>query len=302
MGFGYERLKEINPRLIYAQQSGMGYHGTHSDIRTYGPVAAGFAGLSEMSGLPSPYPPAGIGYSYLDWFGAYNIVNAILAALHRRTVTGEGCWLDLSQTEIGLYLTGTATLDWSANGRRWSRFGNRSPYKSAAPHGAYRAAGDDRWVAIACFTEDDWHALTTVLQHPEWKDDPRFADVTSRCEHADELDAIVDEVTRDWEPYELMDSLQGAGVPAGVCQDARDRCEIDPQLAHLEWLVDLPQTEIGTWPAKDLPVRMSRSNSRVGGPAGRHGPNYGEDNEDVYGGLLGLSQNEIAELSKAGVI
>jgi crotonobetainyl-CoA:carnitine CoA-transferase CaiB-like acyl-CoA transferase len=91
LGFGYARLREWNPGIIYVQQSGMGQIGRYGRMRSYGPIAAAFAGTSEMSGLPEPYPPAGIGYSYLDWFGAYNLANGILAALYRKQATGEGC-------------------------------------------------------------------------------------------------------------------------------------------------------------------------------------------------------------------
>ena len=85
-----------------------------------------------MSGLPEPYPPAGIGFSYLDWFGAYQLATAMMAGLYRQRMTGEGCWIDSSQVESGIYLTGPTVLDYTANGRRWSRSGNRSPHRPAA--------------------------------------------------------------------------------------------------------------------------------------------------------------------------
>ena len=85
--------------------------------------------------------PAGWGYSYLDWMGAYSFALAMLSALFHRERTGEGQWIDASQTEVGLFINGTAILDWSANGRIWTRYGNRSPYKPAAPHGVYPCAG-----------------------------------------------------------------------------------------------------------------------------------------------------------------
>ena len=302
MGFGYDRLKEINPRIIYAQQSGMGQHGTFGGMRSYGPVAQGFSGLSEMSGFPDPYPPAGIGYSFLDWFGAYNLANAMMAALYRQRVTGKGCWLDSSQVESGLYLLGSSILEHSANGRHWQRLGNRSPYKLAAPHGAYRTAGDDRWLAIACFAEEEWRGLVEELGSPSWAQADRFATLEGRLAHQDELDRQIDEATRALDGLDLMDRLQKRGVPAGVCQTAQDRYENDPQLRHLEWLVELPQTEIGSWPVKEFPVKLNATPAYMGGMVGRHGPNYGEDNEYVFGEILGLSQREIRDLADAGVI
>jgi crotonobetainyl-CoA:carnitine CoA-transferase CaiB-like acyl-CoA transferase len=302
MGFGYTRLKEINPRLVYVQQSGMGQIGSYGQMRSYGPVAQAFSGISEMSGLPEPFPPAGIGYSFLDWCGAYNLANAILAGLYRQRMTGKGCWIDSSQVEAGTYMTGTAILDFSANGRNWTRYGNRSPYKPAAPHGAFRAKGTDRWVAIACFSESDWQGLTRVLGHPSWAKDARFATLSDRQAHQQELESLIGTATVNFDPYVLQDALQSAGVPAGVCQTAEDRVDLDPQLKSAGWLIELPQSEIGVWPAKDFPVSMSETPSHIGGPLRRHGPNYAEDNEYVYGEWLGFTTSQIRELETEDVI
>ena len=232
-GLGYDALRAIKPDIIYVQQSGMGAQGTYGRFRTVGPVANSFAGLSEMSGLPEPAMPAGWGYSYLDWMGAYSFALAMLTGLYHRDRTGEGQWIDASQTEVGLFINGTTLLDWSANDRIWSRIGNRSPYKPAAPHGAYPCAGDDRWIAIACFDDAEWRALAEVARHPEWLADARFANLAGRLAHQDALDAAVGEWTRTGDAYAMMHALQKAGVPAGVCQTAEDRCDHDPQLAEL---------------------------------------------------------------------
>ena len=238
MGFGYEHLREINPAIIYVQQSGMGQRGTYGPLRSYGPVAAAFSGLSDMSGLPDPYPPAGIGYAYLDWMGAYNMALAIGAALYRQRRTGKGCWIDSSQVETGIYLEGTSVLDYGVNGRPWQRYGNASPYKPAAPHGIYRVAGDDRWIALGCFSEAEWRSLVTVLGDPDWAALPVFATLSGRMAHQAQLDHHVEATTRGFDGWDLMNRLQASGVPAGVCQTAEDRYERDPQLAHLDWLVE----------------------------------------------------------------
>jgi crotonobetainyl-CoA:carnitine CoA-transferase CaiB-like acyl-CoA transferase len=301
MGFGWKRLQEINPRICYVQQSGMGQIGTYGRLRSFGPSAAAFSGLSEMSGLPAPWPPAGIGYSYLDWFGAYQMATAMIAALFRQRRTGQGCWIDSSQVECGLFLTGTAILDASANGRSWQRYGNRSPWKQAAPHGAYRTAGTDRWIAIAAFTEGEWHALARLLEHPEWTCDERFATLALRMANQSALDRLVNDATAQWDGYQLMDALQAAGVPAGVCQTAQDRYERDPQLAHLDWLVELDQSEIGRWPVREVPGKLSETPSFIGGPLARSGPSYGEDNRYVLEQILKLPADEIERLEAAGV-
>jgi crotonobetainyl-CoA:carnitine CoA-transferase CaiB-like acyl-CoA transferase len=301
-GLGYEAMRAIKPDIIYVQQSGMGAQGTYGRFRTVGPVANSFSGLSEMSGLPEPAMPAGWGYSYLDWMGAYSFALAMLTALFHRERTGEGQWVDASQAEVGLLISGTTILDWSANGRIWSRYGNRSPFKPAAPHGAYPSAGVDRWLAIACFTDAEWRALTEVAGHPEWASDARFKDLAGRLRHPDALDALVSGWTRSRDGYEAMLALQRAGVPAGVCQTAGDRCDRDPQLAALEWLTEVTGTRIGRWPIAEVPVKMSESPAYIGGRLDRGAPCYGEDNAYVYGELLGMSATEITTLADEGVI
>ncbi len=301
-GLGYDKLKEIKPDIIYVQQSGMGAQGTYGRFRTVGPIANSFAGLSEMSGLPEPAMPAGWGYSYLDWMGAYSFALAMLTGLYHRERTGEGQWIDASQTEVGLFIASTATLDWSANGRIWQRTGNRSPLKPAAPHGAYPCAGDDRWLAIACFTDAEWTALAEVARRPEWTRDPRFATLAGRLANLDALDAALAEWTRGHDARQLMLDLQKARVPAGVCQTTEDRCDHDPQLAHLEWLTEVTGTRIGRWPVAEVPVKLSASPAYAGGRIDRGAPCYGEDNEYVYGELLGMTTREIDELTKEGVI
>src|SRR6185312_13079951 len=166
--------------IIYIQQSGMGAYGAYGRFRTVGPVAAAFTGASEMSGLPEPAMPAGWGYSYLDWIGAYSFASAILGALYHREKTGEGQWIDASQCESGLFLNAVAMLDWQVNHRSFRRSGNRPPWQMLAPHGAYRCEGDDRWIAIVCQNDDDWRRLVKVSGKAEWLADPRFATLAGR--------------------------------------------------------------------------------------------------------------------------
>jgi crotonobetainyl-CoA:carnitine CoA-transferase CaiB-like acyl-CoA transferase len=184
----------------------------------------------------------------------------------------------------------------------WSRYGNRSPYKPAAPHGVYRCAGEDRWLTIACFTDAEWSALTKVAGHPEWASDARFKDLAARLRHQDALDALVGQWTASQDAPQAMLTLQSAGVPAGVCQTAQDRCDHDPQLAALSWLTEVTGTKIGRWPLAEVPIKFSESPAHIGGRIDRGAPGYGEDNEYVYGELLGMSTAETKQMAEDGVI
>jgi crotonobetainyl-CoA:carnitine CoA-transferase CaiB-like acyl-CoA transferase len=298
LGLGFDVMKSIRPDIIYIQQSGMGAHGTYGRMRTVGPVAAAFGGQAEMSGLPEPAMPVSWGYSYLDWMGAYGYALALLGAIYHREKTGEGQWIDASQCESGLFLTGAAVLDWSANDREWRRYGNRSPYMPAAPHGAYRCLGKDRWVAIACFTEAHWEVVAKLAGIGE----TRFATLADRLMHQDALDAAVGAWTATKTAEDMMMTLQKAGVPAGVCQNSEDRCDKDPQLRHLKWLTEVTGTKIGTWPIYELPMKFSRTPAYIGGAINRGAPGYGEDNEWLLTTMLGMTKSDVERLAEEGVI
>jgi crotonobetainyl-CoA:carnitine CoA-transferase CaiB-like acyl-CoA transferase len=222
--------------------------------------------------------------------------------LYHRDRTGQGQWIDASQCESGMFLTGTTVLDWSANGRAWRRYGNRSPYMPAAPHGAYRCAGADRWIAIACFTDAEWHALAHVAGQSAWLEDRRFATLADRQAHQDDLDALIEGWTRTQDAATCMLALQKAGVAAGVCQNAEDRCDRDPQLKHLKWLTEVTGSKIGTWPVYELPMKFSRTPAYIGGPIDRGAPCYGEDNLWLLTELLGKSPSDVERLAEEGVI
>jgi crotonobetainyl-CoA:carnitine CoA-transferase CaiB-like acyl-CoA transferase len=298
-GLGWDELQRIKPDIIYAQQSGMGTAGTYGRLRAVGPIAGALSGISELSGLPDPAMPAGWGYSYLDWIGAYSFSTAMLAALHYRERTGKGQWIDASQTESGIYIAGGAILEWSATGKAWERTGNHAPQNSAAPHAIYRTAGDDRWIAIACTTEDEWQALARLIDQP-WTAD--VGTLTERLEHQALLDRSIEAWTRTQDGYQLMELLQRNGIAAGVCQTAADRVDHDPQLAHLNWLTEVEGTKIGRWPVAEFPVKLQRTPAHIGGSVNRGAPCYGEDNEWVLGELLDLTKAEIARLAEQDII
>ena len=202
-----------------------------------------------------------------------------------------------------MFLTGTTILDWSANERELRRYGNRSPYKPAAPHGAYRCAGQgsldrDRLLHRCGVARagagrpgrgrGSTIAASTTLEH--------------RLLHQDALDALVEAWTRTQDRYDCMMKLQRAGVPAGVCQNAEDRFDHDPQLRHLKWLTEVTGTKIGTWPIYEMPMKFSETPAYIGGPINRGAPCYGEDNMWVLTELLGRTRSEVERLAEEGVI
>ncbi len=301
-GLGYEDLRKTNPRIIYMQTTGLGKAGVYRDYVSYGPTAQALSGLTFLSGLPEPRPPAGWGYSYLDHSPGYFGAIMLMAAIRRQRLEGSGCYIDMSQSETGLMLSGTSTLEHQLTGKPTARCGNRMPYRDWSPHGAYRCSGEDHWIAISIQSDDQWRALVEEMDKPAWALDARFATAASREQHEDDLDAKLTAYTIGCDRYQLMNRLQARGIPAGVVQKAPDRFDRDPQLKARGYFVDLPQSDIGTWPVEGFPAKLSRSPADVGGLTHRAAPKLGEDNELVFGELVGLSMAEIATLREEGVI
>jgi crotonobetainyl-CoA:carnitine CoA-transferase CaiB-like acyl-CoA transferase len=301
-GLGYQELRQINPELIYLQITGMGKSGTYDAYRSVGPTAQALSGLTHMSGLSEPMPPAGWGYSYLDHSTGYYGAMFVLAAMMKRRRTGRGCYIDLSQTETGLMLSGTAVLEAQATARATERYGNRMPFAQWAPHGAFRCRGTDEWLTIAIQNDEQWTQLVAEMGSPQWAQASRLAHASGRKAHEDELERRLAEFTQGEDRYELMHRLQRRGIPVGAVQNAADRCERDAQLKQRGYFIALPQSEIGTWPIEGFPAKFQNTSINVGGPPGRAAPLIGEDNDYVYRQLLGLTPEELAALKEDWVI
>lgn len=247
-------------------------------------------------------PPAGWGYSYLDHSTGYYGAILVLAALFRLKRTGLGCYLDISQTEAGIMLSGTATLEAQLTSKPTTRYGNRMHSADWVPHGAYPCRGTDEWIAIAIQNDDQWQALISVLGSPAWAHAARFVNASGRKANEDELDRLLADVSRKEDRYDLMDRLQRCKVPACAIQKSSDRAERDLQLKHRGYFVPLPHSEIGSWPIEGFPAKFSNMPADVGGLPGRGAPLMGEDNDYVYREILGLTSEKIAALREDWII
>lgn len=303
-GFPYEEMRRIRPDIVYVSMAGFGHTGPYRDYKTFGPIVQAVSGLTLQSGYED-MEPAGWGFSYMDHTGGYYGAIAMLQALLHRRRTGQGQHVDLSQVEAATTLTGPAVLDYTVNGRPSSRIGNASGEPVMSPHGVYRCApdedprvGDDAWVAVAIETEAQWQALCGVIEVAALAADPALASVDGRLQHCDAIDAAIESWTRQRTPWEAMDALQAAGVPAGAVQRTRDLVERDPQLQHRNMHPEITHPLLGTFKVDGVPVRFSRTSAGVRRP----GPLLGEANDEVYGGLLGLREAAIAALTEAQVL
>jgi crotonobetainyl-CoA:carnitine CoA-transferase CaiB-like acyl-CoA transferase len=300
-GLTYERLTELRPDVIYARMSGYGHSGPQASYRSYGPVVQAVSGLSFVSGLPGR-EPSGWGLSYMDNQAAFYNSAAVLMAVYRRTLSGEGTEIDVSAIETGISLLGPVLLEVTVNGRvtRGPRYpaGNRLEHPHAAPHGVYPARGEDRWVAITVFGDDEWSRLVEAMGRPSWAQDGRFSSQESRWANQDALDEAIGAWTARHDRYELTKLLQDAGVRAGAVQNAEDLNETDPQLEHRGVFFEMDHPVIGEARFEGVPIHLSDTSA----DHWRSGPLLGEDNEYVFKQLLGLDDDEFAGLAVAGVI
>lgn len=300
-GLTYERLNELSPEVVYGRMSGFGHSGPHAHFKSYGPIVQAVSGLTFISGLPGR-EPSGWGLSYMDNQAAYYSSAALLMAILRRNSTGKGAEVDVSAVEVGISMIGPDLLDVSVNKAATRRpdfpRGNRLDDPKAAPHGVYPCQGEDRWVAVAVFDDQDWLRFVEALGNPGWAKDERFATQVSRHAHQDELDGHVADWTRARDPHEVMSLLQAAGVAAGAAQNAQDLNEHDPQLADRGIFFELDHPVIGPARFEGTPIRFSRTQQQNW----RSAPLLGEDNRYVFGEVLGLSEDEISDLEEEGVI
>lgn len=293
LGLAYEDLRRIKPDIIMLSTNQLGQTGPWRLFKAYGAQAAAMAGFYYLTGHPDEDPPAVFG-AYTDMVSPQWTVCATLAALDYRRRTGKGQYLDHSQFEAGVHWLATTVLDYAINGRVAERMGNRDPY--AAPHGVYPCRGDDRWCTIAVTNDEEWRSFCKVIGNPDWAKEGKFATLVGRKGNEDELDRLVAERTQNYSPEEVMTLMQRAGVPAGVVATSED-LHHDPQLKHRGHFQVLEHKEMGPTVYDSPPYRLSKTPAQLY----RAAPCMGEHNEYVCKEILGMSDEEIADLMAEGI-
>jgi benzylsuccinate CoA-transferase BbsF subunit len=291
----YETVRKVKPEMIYISTSMQGQTGPFAGYAGVGSMISAVAGFGEMSGWSDrmPSPPYG---AYSDYFCQRFNSTALIAALDYRRRTGKGQWIEQSQLETSVYFMAPVAMDYAVNGRIAARNGNRLAY--ASPHGVYPCKGDDRWVAIAVFNDEQWQSFCQLIGNSAWTEDERFATLLGRKENEDDLDTFIAQWTTGCEAEEVEKMMQGEGIPSSVVEKNSDLYK-DAQLAHRNFFVKLRHPEIGT-PAypQQADFILSRTPREITLPS----PCLGEHNEYVYKELLGMTDDEIADCIVDGSI
>jgi len=288
LGLGYSVLKDIKPDLIMISASGYGATGPDRDCLAFGPVLEAYSGLASLIGYPDG-PPLPCGTTPSDHIGGITSAFAVLAALHHRDMTGEGQHIDLSEVESLTACIPEAVMEFTMNGRAPLPKGNRD--EAMAPHGTYRCAGDDKWIAIAAGMDSEWKDLCLVMEKPELIDDERFIDGFSRLKNQDDLDRIITEWTKDRTPLDIMTKLQQANIAAGPVYSGEELYK-DPHLRARGFFVEHNHPEVGKRELPGVFAKLSETPAAITG----HDPLLGEHTDWVLNELL--SSNDLQKETK----
>jgi crotonobetainyl-CoA:carnitine CoA-transferase CaiB-like acyl-CoA transferase len=293
-GFDYESLRAVKPDIIMISSCLMGQTGPLARFAGFGNLAAALCGFYNLVGWPDR-SPSGPYSAYTDYIAPRFGLAALMAALIHRKRTGQGQYIDQAQAESALQLLTLPIIDSVGSGRKYSPIGNDD--LEHAPHGLYPAAGDDRWVAIACRTDDHWRALCAAMRQPQLADDPRFGTFAARRAHRGELDPLIGQWTVQRTPQETEQMLQASGIPAHTVANTFD-ANADPQLRHRGHFVPVNHAVAGETFVESSRYKLSRTPADVT----RAGNALGQHSQYVLEKILGYSDDRISELVAGGVL
>jgi len=293
-GLDYTRLREVNEAIVVTSLSGFGHSGPWRDYVSFASVAESLAGITDLLGYDGE-PPLIDGSMPSDPAGGFAAVIGTLLALEEVRRSGEGRHVDVSQFEGTVPLLADAFMDWALLGCERTRGTNHSTWQ--APHGVYRAAGEDRWISISAGSEDEWQGLVAALDQPDLAQDARFATLEARLEHGEALDARLTAWTSERDPDEATALLQRHGVPAMPVLSPRLLLE-DEHYAARHHFQSVARSYGGDWPQAVAPLRLNGEQLPLRLPA----PLLGEHNDYVLRELLDYDDARIQALISNGTI
>jgi CoA:oxalate CoA-transferase len=291
LGFPVQRLREINPRLIYTCSSGFGHSGPMSYRTAYDLIIQGLSGMMSITG-PDENSPTKVGSSIADIFCGTFACIGILAALHSRNLTGKGQKVDVAMLDSMVSVLENAIARYAATGESPVPIGNRHP--SIAPFASFKTL--DGIINIAVGNDVLWKKFCKAIGRPEMCDDPKFVNNPARVRNLEELMEILGRELEKRSSDEWLDVFGKLDIPSGKINNIADIFE-DEQIRAREMIVEVPH-RCGNVKMPGVPIKFSDTPASIAGPA----PLLGEHNREVYAGMLGLSDLEMEELKAKGII
>jgi crotonobetainyl-CoA:carnitine CoA-transferase CaiB-like acyl-CoA transferase len=286
-GLGYEALAAVKPDLIMMSSCGFGKTGPLSDYKSNGSAVEGFAGWDWLHRYPGGEPVL-MGFYQADAISGLQMAALILVSLVARLRTGEGEAIDGAMVEASAGYIGDVILQAQLAGEA-ELTGARDP--DFAPHGVFPCAGEDRWIAIVVADDAAWSRLAALPGAPASFGKAGWATLGGRRADEDALETALAEWTKGLEADALMERLQGAGVAAGVARGCTE-CLAEPHLVARGWFKPMTHPDLGEHLYNGFPWRFSECELVAALPP----PRLGEHSEALLKELLGLSDQEIAEL------
>ena len=292
-GLDYATMAAEYPGLIMVSTCLWGQTGPERAYPGFGGQGSALAGFNYLTGWPDRDPLGPFG-TITDSLSPRFAALATVAALLRRARTGGGAYIDVSQVETGVYCLSEWLLAFQASGASFGRIGNR--HTEMAPHGVFPCAGDDRWLALVVPSDGEWRRLCDLIG-AAWAADADLDTTAGRLRHVDRLEEHLADWTRGQDGATLAARLQAAGIDAAVVADLQDVLG-DAQLAHRGHFAHLRHAVLGDYLVEAGGLRFGGAAPRFARPA----PCLAADNARVYRELLGMSDDEFAALSSAGVL
>ena len=295
LGLGYDRLREINPRLIYLTVKGFGTYGPYSKFKSFDMIAQAAGGAMALTGFPGS-PPLKPGPTIGDTGTGVHAAFGVLAAYIQRLRTGKGQKVEVSMQDAIVNFVRVPMMGTHISHKPVKRNGNRGA--GMGVYGVYKCApgGDDDYAFIFTSNEDMWQLLCKAMGQPELIKDERFANNKLRWQHVDELSAIINAWTGQHTKHEVQTILGDAGVPCGKILDTVELLE-DAHLRQRGMIVDVEHPVRGKFSMPGCPVQLEDSPAEI-----RIAPLLGQHNAEVYGQFLGLGSDQLAQLKEQGVI
>ena len=295
LGFDHESLIQVNPRIITLSCTAYGHTGPWRAAGSRARTVDAACGLSYLTGYEGG-PSARASSNYMDHSVGNNLAYALLLALYHRRKTGKGMRIDVSMQETGVSAVGPAILE-AQRGISRPRLGCAHLWK--APHNVYPCQGEDRWIAIAVSTDEEWRGLRKAMGEPSWAADPRFDTVLGRKQYRGDLDEQLGRWTSTEEAQRLAIHLQQHGVAAGAVLTAEDLV-CDAHLLERGYLQEF-RNEHAPWVGPRVYAGRPFSIPHIPVEI-RHVAALGEHNAQILRELAGLSDEEIESLADEGII
>ena len=298
LGFSYEVLQQINPGIVQAVMPGWGLTGPLKSWVAWGWQLLAYTGIMRLWGYPDSPMETRCKIAWPDRVGSVTMALGVLAALEYQARTGKGQFIEAGMLEAQGSMMGPAILDYTVNGNEWDALGYREILGEVyAPYGCYPCAGDDNWVVIACAGDEEWRAMVNVIGKSSWAAGEKFATQAGRSGNRDELDQKLAGWTRRYTPKQVFRLMQENGIAAGIPSSGEDLFH-DIHLRARGHIVESEAQPWGKITHHGLPGIPSLSEANAARPA----PWIGAHNDQVFGGILGLSPERIEELKQAEAI